>query len=444
MVNNVRKVGVTLCKKLEPHTCDEFHNQAILENIEQWILSFEAKSALKKSLIVYGDSGVGKTIALKLLLKRMGYFMYFFDSSICRNKKWVQDCLSEVFESKGFFYSKRIIVIDDMDAFTSTNDYGGIAEIVKMLNPLKGKTSVVKTDKILRDSVWRIPVIFVCNNVKSNKFTDLIKECELIHFPNATHEELYKIAKRGKCLKRDVWSFIPHCKGDVRFFLNNIHMYKKNIPEEKETIQHFIYQRLLHTFQNDYNEKVLLLEFYQDPAMFPVLINENIYDNLEGKTLQNVDCIADSISDADVIQNIFYKVNIDMDDMYVYSAFLRPIYFMKRVQCKTVMDISKIRFPVVLGKNAVIHANKQALKGFYKSIINCNLDHFILLRRMLFTLLNDTNTLYQGVQYMINYGITPDALFASLKVRVFSPEEYKNMKSMKYKKMIRMAYTDAL
>ena len=442
MVNNVKKQS-TLCERYKPNTLDEYHNQTVVNEIQNWIFDFEKRLVTKKALIIYGNSGVGKTLIMSLFAKKYKYYLYNYDSSICRNKKWVQDSLCEVYESMGFFGMKRFIVIDDMDALTNTNDYGGLAEMVKMINPLKGKICISKHDKESRDSKWKIPIIFICNNVKSNKFTDLLKECNVIHVPGATQLEMYNIAKKCKLLKKNIWSFIPQCKGDVRFFLNNVQLHGKDIQEEKQVIQTFLYERLLSMFNDPYNMHNLIQNFYHDSSMFPVLINENIYDNLHPLSLRYVDEIALSISDADYIQNIFYKLNNELDDIFVYSSVIRPIYMMKQVQHNHITDVSKVRFPVVLGKNAVIYGNKQAIKAFYAScIVNQNIEHFALLRIVILSLFNNEDTLTKGLEYMIYYNINPDTLFSAIKVKLFHKQEFKNLKNQKYKSKIKKLYKE--
>lgn len=439
MVSNVNKKDPqkSLSKEYEPKTLAEFRNQVVADQIKEWICSYENKTSAKKGLIIHGESGIGKTLLINLLSKAMKYCMYYFDSSISRNKKWVQESLGELMNSKSFFIKHRLIVVDDMDAFTNTNDFGGITEIVKLINPLKGSSSLSKMDKLARDSVWKIPIIFICNNIKSNKFTELVKECDSIHFPVATNDELYKIAKKCKCLKKNIWTFIPHCRGDVRFFLNNIQFYKSDITVEKEDVNQFLYDRLSDMFEQPYNGDNLLLHYYNDTTMFPSLINENIYSNMDPGGFDYVADIADIISSSDEMCKTMYNKHYDVDDMYAYMSVITPIYFMKQAKSRLV---DPIKFPVVLGKNAIIFANKLALRSFYNSKIDENIHHFCLLRTVILSLLNNEKTLKCGIKVMLWYNIPPDAVFSSVKVKIFNNNEYKNVKNVKYKKLIKSTY----
>ena len=227
MPKYVKKNKKTIDINLPLTNSSEFHNQNIIEEIKNWIRCFENRISSKKALIIHGMSGIGKTVITKLICKEMGYFIHYYDSSIVRNKKWINDVFSEALNlTFSFCNKKRIIIIDDMDAFTNTNDFGGISELVKQINPLKGRISISKKDKQNRDKLWKNPVLLICNNVRSNKFSDLTKECDIIHFPCATEDELFRIAKNYKCLKKDVKPFVSQCKGDVRYFINNICFYK--------------------------------------------------------------------------------------------------------------------------------------------------------------------------------------------------------------------------
>ena len=435
----INKKQKTLVNTIEPKYVKDFHNQNIANEIRQWICQYENKNTHKKALLIHGKSGIGKTLLVKILLKELGYHMYYFDSSIARNKKWVNDVLVEVVNSKGFFIKRKIVVIDDMDAFTNTNDYGGISEIIKLINPLKGMMSVAKVEKVKRDSIWKIPIIFICNNVKSNKFTDLTKECDIIEFPIATTNDLYKISKKCKCLKKDVYSFIQHCNGDIRFFLNNIQFYGKNINVSKTNTDSFIYDRLSHMFENPYDDKSILLEFYHDQSMFPSLVNENIYQNMDPHSNKNLSQITQCISDSDLMLHILHNKVNDIEDIYAYMSVIYPIYLMKEVK-KTKVD--PIKFPVILGKNAVIYGNKVAFFSFYKNQYSPYIDHFVLLRKTILSLLVQNDTIKQGVQYMLTYNITPEEVFSSVKLKVFQNTEYKLIKNAKHKKLIKSLYLE--
>ena len=427
----------------------EFHNQKIIEEISNWIKNFQNKNTSKKALIIHGMSGIGKTVITKLICKEMGYLVHYYDSSIVRNKKWINDIFSEVFNlTFSFCKNNRIIIIDDMDGFTNTNDFGGISELVKQLNPLKGRTSITKKDKENRDKLWKNPVILICNNILSNKFSDLIKECDSIYFPYATEEELFQIAKKYKYLKRDVKPFVSQCKGDVRYFINNICFYKSQnkINVEKENIDTFLYDRITDVFNNSYDDKEIAYNFYQDPSMFPSLINENIYNNIDPENsnyIEDISIISEFISHSDILHSFIQnKMCYNLDDIYCYLSVISPIYYMKRVQSSIPIPI---KFPVVLGKNAVIYANKTAMKNYYiLSNHICHIDHFVYLRKKILTFLNDDSEIERAFEVMLYYNINPDTVFSSLKVKLFSKLEFKNLTNVKYKTKIKSKFNQLL
>lgn len=438
--NNKKRI-IKNATQIEPKTTKEFHNQDIVKSIKSWIDCFENKTS-KKALIIHGCSGIGKTMLIKLILKECNYCIHYFDSLISRNKKWVQDTLGELINSKGFVFLKRAIVVDDMDAFTNTNDFGGISEIVKLINPLKGQASIKKADKLLRDSIWKLPIIFICNNVKSNKFSELTKECDIIEFPVASHDDLFKIGKKCNYLKKDIKSFVPLCKGDVRYFLNNAqyHNISKCHDSTKENVDTFLYDRVSNMFENKYDSQNILYEYFHDTSMFPSLINENILSNISPTSFRNIPEITDTISDSDLMNTIIYnKAFYDLDELYAYISVVKPIFYMKQVQAR---KVSPIKFPVILGKNAVIYANKTALHSFYNSHVNCHIDHFAFLRYKLLSLLNNTQTLREGICIMFYYNITPEQVFGSVKLKMFNTTEFKNMKNIKHKNLIKSTYIE--
>lgn len=430
-------------------TSFDFRNQTIVDEIRKWITDFQNEQTSKKALILHGVSGIGKTVLSKLICKEMGYFIHYYDSSISRNKKWVNDVFSEVFNlSYSFLSKKRIIIVDDMDAFTNTNDFGGISELVKQINPLKGRTSISKKDKEQRDKKWKNPVIFICNNVYSNKFSDIIKECDILKFPHATEEELFKIAKKYKYLKKDIKFFVPQCKGDVRYFINNICFYKSqsraNKELEKENIDIFLYDKVKDVFTNSYDIENILHNYYQDVSMFPSLINENIYNNIspdESQYIEDISIISDFISDSDILHSLIHnKICYSLENIYSYLSVIAPVYYMKQIQTRI---CDPVKFPVILGKNAVIYANKLAMKHFYNSSqYTCHIDHFVRLRMKILSLLNNTEQVEKGFEIMLYYNIHYDHILSSIKVKIFNNNEFKNLKNIKYKNWLKTKYNE--
>ena len=152
---------------------------------------------------------------------------------------------------------------------------------------------------------------------------------------------------------------------------------------EKENIDTFLYDRVTDVFTNPYDSKMISYNFYQDASMFPSLVNENIYNNIspeDSEYIRDISIISDFISHSDILHCLMQnKMCYNLDDIHCYLSVIAPVYYMKQIQTSVP---NPIKFPVVLGKNAVIYANKTAMKNYYTlSHHICHIDHFIYLRR---------------------------------------------------------------
>ena len=58
-----------------------------------------------------------------------------------------------------------------------SSDKGGFQEIVKIINPLRGKRSIKKVDRENYNNTWTFPIICICNNNFDKKITELKKDC---------------------------------------------------------------------------------------------------------------------------------------------------------------------------------------------------------------------------------------------------------------------------
>ena len=166
-------------------------------------------------------------------------------------------------------------------------------------------------------------------------------------------------------------------------------------------------------------------------------------DVIESNYIEDISIISEFISHSDILHSFIQnKMCYNLDDIYCYLSVISPIYYMKRVQSSIPIPI---KFPVVLGKNAVIYANKTAMKNYYiLSNHICHIDHFVYLRKKILTFLNDDSEIERAFEVMLYYNINPDIVFSSLKVKLFSKLEFKNLTNVKYKTKIKSKFNQLL
>ena len=118
----------------------------------------------KKALLIYGPTGVGKTASIYALAREKDYEILELNSSYFRKKDQIKNIVGEASQQKSLFSKNKLILIDEVDGISGRYDYGGLAELNKVIDKSKH------------------PIILTANDVSDSKFSTLRKKCELVEF----------------------------------------------------------------------------------------------------------------------------------------------------------------------------------------------------------------------------------------------------------------------
>lgn len=154
-----------------------FNDLIITKDIEK-IIKFMEEFKPGKALLLCGQAGSGKTTTLTLLGNYYDYEVYELNASDKRNKKAIDEAVGTAIKQNSLFAQKKLILIDEVDGVSGTDDRGGVSELAKFI-----KTS-------------RYPIVFTANDPESDKIKALKKACLYINFENHSRELLLGIAKR--------------------------------------------------------------------------------------------------------------------------------------------------------------------------------------------------------------------------------------------------------
>jgi len=152
----------------------------IIEKIENYLDNFPSK---KKSVLLNGSSGVGKTTIVHALARDRNNEIFELNASDLRNKSSMIEKLKPVIEQKPLFQKDKIILVDEVDGISAT-DRGGISELIKLIEDSK------------------YPIICTANDAWNQKLSPLRKKCEVIELkeisPAGVKSILNEILKKEK------------------------------------------------------------------------------------------------------------------------------------------------------------------------------------------------------------------------------------------------------
>ena len=164
-------------------------NKKNIDAIQQWILNIEnSVKNTKKCLLISGNSGIGKTLSIELILKSMKYNIVDLNSDDERDKEYIKGNIKPMLQVvKTVFGKKNALVVNDLDCLS---DHGFISALIDCIKETK------------------IPIICTCNDRYNQAFKTFATYCEDIKFRNPSTTEIYNfinpIYKKEKILISEV------------------------------------------------------------------------------------------------------------------------------------------------------------------------------------------------------------------------------------------------
>lgn len=211
-------------KKHQPRMLSDIEGQAErVKRIKDFVVDFSKQK--KKSIIVYGPVGCGKSTAIAALANELNYELLEINASDTRNAEIIENIVGSALKQKSFFFKGKIIMLDEIDGVSGQEDRGGVNALAKLLeNPA-------------------FPVIMVANNPFDKKFSLLRTKSELVEFKKLNYIDVFNVLKKI-CEKEEVVfdesalkALARRVDGDLRAAVNDLEGLSTDKKITKEKIQ---------------------------------------------------------------------------------------------------------------------------------------------------------------------------------------------------------------
>lgn len=217
-------------KKYQPKRLEEIKGQEPAVNfLRNFIADFERQK--KKACLAYGPSGSGKTSSIYALGAEFNYEVYEINASDVRTKEQINDKLGSVVYQRSLFSKGKLILVDEVDGLSGTNDRGGLPAIIT----------------IVQETTF--PIILTIQNPWDNKFSSLRSKTQMIEFQPLDYTAIYEVLKnicKKECIAFQdevLKSLARRAGGDCRAAINDLQTLSFETKElTKESLEE-LYER---------------------------------------------------------------------------------------------------------------------------------------------------------------------------------------------------------
>ena len=438
--------------KYKPKTLDDIiGNDSKVKAIEKWFEEFNNPES-KKILLLSGPPGIGKTSIANIALKKYGYSIIEFNSSIIRGPKNIREIFGNILDCRSVIdmfcegNKPTGVIMDEIDTLCNGGDKGGMAEFI----------AIIKEHKVKNKFNIRSPIICTYNDFNDKKIKELANLSVEVKMSKPTDNDLMQIIDKiekmeGLDIDFDAKHFIiKHSLGDIRKLISLLYdlylSYGKNritLEDFEKIIETFVKKNVdTHIFEmtfNIFNKKLKsedITNYYDsDKLQLPMMIHENYIQailnrNIDDKTkkITVLEC-ADILIKNDIYQTSNYENQTwEMPDIMAYTYCLK-INEISQFR-KMLSNHDKINYSTLLNNMSNYHKNRKMINTI-GSKLNINMsyeDIFFLSEIIAFHLFNKNGNKENLVKIMKHYEISIDDMeFSRLKLicdEIFGPKNF--------------------
>ena len=162
--------------KYKPKKTSEIIGQdTAVRKLKDFVVNFKRQK--KNAVLVYGPSGVGKTVSVHALANELDLEILEVNASDVRNAEQINSMIGSAAGQMSLFSKGKIILVDEVDGLSGTKDRGGLLAITKLIE----KSS--------------FPLILTITNPWDYKFNKLRRKTEMIEFSPLDYSDVFEILK---------------------------------------------------------------------------------------------------------------------------------------------------------------------------------------------------------------------------------------------------------
>jgi len=163
--------------KYQPKKTKEIIGQdTSIRKLKEFVVNFKRQK--KNAALIYGPSGVGKTISVHALANELDLEILEVNASDVRNADQINSLIGSAAKQMSLFSKGKIILVDEVDGLSGMKDRGGLLAITKLIE----KSA--------------FPMILTITNPWDYKFNKLRRKTEMIEFSPLEYTSIYEILEK--------------------------------------------------------------------------------------------------------------------------------------------------------------------------------------------------------------------------------------------------------
>ena len=402
----------------------------------------DTKNNIRSCILITGNHGIGKTVAIEVILKHYNYTIQRLNLQNVKNNKNMSEVIKKKMKHSNIMYminvdkkkSKTAIVIDEIESITSTTEKNYITSLQK-----------------LNEINWYCPIIFISNNQHNKLLAEIKKNSLNIKFWPPNNTEIITILSR--IIKKEdiniksyeiIDKIVTHTQYDIRRLINTLqdikYAYNNKLITNKIINNYFQMSKMkdidIDLFKATegllYDYKTIdncIIYYETEKVLLSLMIHQNYLKNILENCPNQKDQfvvskhISKALSTGDVIENYIYgDQNWDMQIIHGYYTCVIPSFYLNKC-IKSDPTKIRLKFTTDLNKTSIKKINKKNINNTNKCFTNMNIFDYIYINKLIKNLINN-GKIEECVKLLKDYNIKLEHIESLLKI-----DKIKNIKT---------------